>query len=281
MIASPTWLKASDSDDALKAKPVGTGPFIFESYAPNESFKAKREPELLEHALSRTSTRSSSVPSPTPSTAETRWRAAACRSSTRPTGETIADARETRTSCSTSGPTRVATELHAAARHAGCRTVRLAADRPAGALRAGQRLRQPDDHRHRSTPASTRSPTARSRPSQVGYLQETGLPAAAGHGEGQGAHRRLQGRAPRPAHLSLATTQDETNLTIAQFQKQWWEDAGVDDVSIDQIDQGNYIVTALLGTSRSSSGATTAASTSTSSTSGGTPRPHFPSGSWR
>jgi ABC-type transport system substrate-binding protein len=26
MIASPTWLKASDSDDALKAKPVGTGP---------------------------------------------------------------------------------------------------------------------------------------------------------------------------------------------------------------------------------------------------------------
>ncbi len=44
MIASPTWLKASDTNDALKAKPVGTGPFIFQSYTPNESFKAKRNP---------------------------------------------------------------------------------------------------------------------------------------------------------------------------------------------------------------------------------------------
>ena len=52
---------------------------------------------------------------------------------------------------------------------------------------------------------------------------------------------------PGPLNLSLATTQDETNLTIAQFQKQWWEEAGVDSVTLDQIDQGNYILTALLG----------------------------------
>ena len=52
---------------------------------------------------------------------------------------------------------------------------------------------------------------------------------------------------PGPLNLSLATTQDETNLTIAQFQKQWWEEAGVDYVTLDQIDQGNYILTALLG----------------------------------
>ena len=32
-------------DDALKSKPVGTGPFIFESYAPNESFVANRNPD--------------------------------------------------------------------------------------------------------------------------------------------------------------------------------------------------------------------------------------------
>src|SRR4029450_5554852 len=44
MIASPTWLKASDSDDALKSKPVGTGPFIFERPPPNESFKPSRTP---------------------------------------------------------------------------------------------------------------------------------------------------------------------------------------------------------------------------------------------
>ena len=52
---------------------------------------------------------------------------------------------------------------------------------------------------------------------------------------------------PGPLNLSLATTQDETNLTIAQFQKQWFEEAGVDTVTLDQLDQGNYIVAALLG----------------------------------
>jgi peptide/nickel transport system substrate-binding protein len=52
---------------------------------------------------------------------------------------------------------------------------------------------------------------------------------------------------PGPLTLSLATTQDQTNLTIAQFQQQWWTEAGVDEVTIDQVDQGAYIVTALLG----------------------------------
>ena len=52
---------------------------------------------------------------------------------------------------------------------------------------------------------------------------------------------------PGPLTLSLATTNDQTNLTIANFQKQWFEEAGVDEVTIDQIDQGNFIVTALLG----------------------------------
>ena len=49
---------------------------------------------------------------------------------------------------------------------------------------------------------------------------------------------------PGPLNLALATTQDDTNLTIAQFQKQWCEEAGVDNVTIDQIDQANYILTA-------------------------------------
>ena len=52
---------------------------------------------------------------------------------------------------------------------------------------------------------------------------------------------------PGPLTLSLAATQDETNLTIAQFQQQWFQEAGIDTVTIDQIDQGAYIVTALLG----------------------------------
>ena len=52
---------------------------------------------------------------------------------------------------------------------------------------------------------------------------------------------------PGPLNVRFATTNDETNLTVAQFRKQWWEEAGVDNVSIDQIDQGAFIVATLLG----------------------------------
>ena len=33
-MASPTWLAAVDADPTLATQPVGTGPFIFESYLP-------------------------------------------------------------------------------------------------------------------------------------------------------------------------------------------------------------------------------------------------------
>ena len=43
-MASPTWQAAADSDPALEAKPVGTGPFVFKSYLPGESFTATKNP---------------------------------------------------------------------------------------------------------------------------------------------------------------------------------------------------------------------------------------------
>ncbi|MGA1716886.1 MAG: ABC transporter substrate-binding protein, partial [Ilumatobacteraceae bacterium] len=41
-MASPTWLAAVDGDDALAAKPVGTGPFVFDDYKPNEFYKGAK-----------------------------------------------------------------------------------------------------------------------------------------------------------------------------------------------------------------------------------------------
>ncbi len=84
-------------------------------------------------------------------------------------------------------------------------------------------------------------------PDQVGYLEDTGFPMAQDMGKAQELIAEYKAENPGPLNLSLATTQDETNLTIAQFQKQWFEEAGVDEVTIDQIDQGNYILTAVLG----------------------------------
>ena len=58
-------------------------------------------------------------------------------------------------------------QLHADARHAGpARRDRLAAHRSARPLRAGQRLRRADHHRHDRRRRRSRSPTAPSRPSR-------------------------------------------------------------------------------------------------------------------
>jgi ABC-type transport system substrate-binding protein len=45
-MASPTWLDAAVADPSLEAKPVGTGPFIFDSYTPNDKLVVKKKPEL-------------------------------------------------------------------------------------------------------------------------------------------------------------------------------------------------------------------------------------------
>lgn len=44
-MASPTWLAAAAADTAQEAKPVGTGPFVFESYEPGGSFVATKNAE--------------------------------------------------------------------------------------------------------------------------------------------------------------------------------------------------------------------------------------------
>ena len=52
---------------------------------------------------------------------------------------------------------------------------------------------------------------------------------------------------PGPLNINLSTTQDATNLIIAQAQQQFFTEAGFDDVQISQIEQAKYILTALQG----------------------------------
>ncbi|MBT8208131.1 MAG: hypothetical protein KJO18_07655, partial [Acidimicrobiia bacterium] len=50
-MASPTWLAAVDDDPTLATAPVGTGPFMFESYMPGISFSAVRNPSYWRAGL--------------------------------------------------------------------------------------------------------------------------------------------------------------------------------------------------------------------------------------
>ncbi len=45
LIASPTWLKAVDGDATKAIQPVGTGPFIVQSYAPHDALVVTRNPK--------------------------------------------------------------------------------------------------------------------------------------------------------------------------------------------------------------------------------------------
>ena len=44
LVASPTWLKAVDADATKASQPIGTGPFIVESYAPRDALVVTKNP---------------------------------------------------------------------------------------------------------------------------------------------------------------------------------------------------------------------------------------------
>ena len=245
-IASPTWMAAADKDETLKSKPVGTGPFVYEDYKPNEFFKAKKNPSYWNKPypyLDEIEFR----PIPDALNRRDALKSGAVDIIHTDNGQTITEFRDNKDFPHGGDQQQRRGRLHAAPRHAGAAgRHELAAHRPAGALRARQRLRRADHHRHDRRRRRPHRQRARS-PRQVGYLKDTGYPQKQDMEKAKALIADYKKENPGPLNLSLATTQDETNLTIAQFQKQWWEEAGVDNVTIDQIDQGNYIVTALLG----------------------------------
>ena len=246
MIASPTWLKASDNDEALKAKPVGTGPFIFESYAPNESFKAKRNPNYWNK--------------PYPYLDEVEFRPIADALNRRDTlksggvqiihttnGQTIADDRDSKDFAIEERTYKGATNytlLHVTQVLPDGSSSPLTDQRVRCALANAYDTQTIIDTIDAGVDKIANGPFS---PEQVGYLKDTGYPQKQDMDKAKALIADYKKEHPGPLNLSLATTTDDTNLTIAQFQKQWWEEAGVDTVTIDQIDQANYIVTALLG----------------------------------
>ena len=240
-MASPTWLAASDTDEALRSQPVGTGPFMYEDYKPNEFFKMKKNPNYW------------NKPYPYLDSVEFRPipdalnRRDALKSGTidilhTTNGETIAEMRDTKefpmeeiTNTAEVGYTL----LHVTQEGSPLNDVRVRC-----ALAYASDEQAIIDSISAGVGQLASGPFS---PDQVGYLADTGYPLKQDMTKAQDLIAQYKVDHPGKLTLSLATTQDETNLTIAQFQKQWFEEAGIDEVTIDQIDQGNYILTAVLG----------------------------------
>ena len=241
MEASPTWLAASDTDDTLKSKPVGTGPFVYQDYKPNEVFSMTKNPSYW------------NAPYPYLDAIEFRPipdglnRRDALKSGTvdiihTTNSETIVD----NTASGEFGQTIIDnnaetayTLLHVSQEGSPLTDVRVRC-----ALAYASDTQLIIDTIGAGLNKIAFGPFS---PTQVGYLEHTGFPEAQDMAKAQELIAAYKVDFPGPINLSLATTQDQTNLTIAQQQQQWWTEAGVDNVTIDQIDQGSYIVTALLG----------------------------------
>jgi peptide/nickel transport system substrate-binding protein len=246
LMASPAWLAASDADESLKSKPVGTGPFIFESYAPNESFKANRNPDYWNEPypyLDSVEFR----PIPDALNRRDALKSGAIDILHTTNGETIAEYRDNDDLVLEERTYKGATNyslLH---------VTQVLPDGTPSPLQ-DQRVRCALANAYDSQTVLETIDAGVDKlangpfsPEQVGYLDDTGYPTQQDMDTAKQLISEYKAEHPGPLNLSLATTQDETNLVIAQFQKQWFEEAGVDEVTLDQIDQGNYIVAALLG----------------------------------
>jgi len=239
--ASPTWLKATDTDDTLKSKPVGTGPFVYDNYVPGEVFSMKKNADYwnapypyldaiefrpIQDGLSRRDALVSGTVDMLHSAA----------------GQVISDARNDTenklTEISNNGEVSFSL-LHVSQEGSPLNDQRIrcalayATDEQAliDAVGAGVAKRA-------NGPFS---------PTQVGYLEDSGYPAEPDMAKAKELIAAYKADNPGKLTISLATTQDQINLVTAQQQQQWWEEAGFDEVTIDQIDQAQYIVTALLG----------------------------------
>lgn len=241
-MASPTWLAASDADETLRPQPVGTGPFVYVDYKPQEYFKAKRNeaywndpyPYLDEIEF---------VPIADSLRRRDALKAGDVDIMHTTNGEVITEFRgEPDTFPSVeitkNGETGY-TLLHVTQEGSPLtdRRVRCALANASDSATTNEVIGF-GVNKLANGPFS---------PDQVGYLEDSGYPLAQDMATAQALIAEYKAENPGELKLALATTNDATNLVIAQYQKDWFEEAGVDEVTIDQIDQGAYIVVALLG----------------------------------
>ena len=77
-------------------------------------------------------------------------------------------------------------------------------------------------------------------PAQAGNLDDTGFPTEQNMEEAQELIADYKAENPGPLNIRLSTTQDATNLIIAQAQQQFYTEAGVDEVA-DQPDRAGQV----------------------------------------
>ena len=242
-MASPTWLAAAAEDVSLESQPVGTGPFVFKSYEPGGSFVATKNADYWRAADGY------------PYLDEIEYRVLADAQSRKnallsgeidimhtSSGETISELRDEAdyefTENTAFGETNY-TLMMVDNPESPINDVRI---RKALAMALDSQVII--DRRGAGIGEVANGPFS---PQQIGYLDDSGFPTYDPEGakalvDEYKAEKGIDG----PVQVSYTTTPDPQNLGTAELLKQFWEQVGFS-VDLAQIEQGQFIITALTG----------------------------------
>ncbi|MDZ7676506.1 MAG: ABC transporter substrate-binding protein [Acidimicrobiales bacterium] len=240
--ASPTWLQAVADGSAQPTEPVGTGPFVFQSYETGGSFVATKNPdywradeglpyldEIEYRVLADVQSRKNALLAGDIDIMHTS------------NGESIIDLREEDayelTENSTFGETSY-TLMNVSN-----------PDSPINDVRVRRALAHAVDNevmverRAGGIPETANGPFS---PEQVGHLEDSGYPEYDPEMAEQLLEEYKADKGVDTVALSYTTTTDPANLETGELLQQFWEQVGFD-VELAQIEQGQFITTALGG----------------------------------
>lgn len=241
-MASPTWLAAVADDPTLSAKPVGTGPFVFESYEVGGSFVATKNAdywradeglpyldEIEFRVLADGAARTNALLAGDIDIMHTS------------SGLSISDLRDDDSIELTE--TSAFAETTYVLMHVGN------AESPISDLRVRKALAMAIDrdvYSERRTAGVQPVANGPFSPDQKGYLDETPYPAYDPEGAKALIEEYKADVGVDSVDLSFTTTTDPANLETAELLKQFWDEAGFN-VELAQIEQGSFIIAAATG----------------------------------
>ena len=237
-VASSKWLAAIDAGTAKADQPVGTGPFIFESYTAGRNFVAKKNPDYWREGLPYLDEIEYRF-IPEVEARQNALKAGDLDIMHTSNGEVIAELREDGnldTVLSEKYGETAYTLLRVDEEGGPVNDVRV---RRAMAMAIPQ-----EEYVEARTRGVMKVANGPFPPGTIGYLEDTGYPTY----DLDGAKALVEEYEAEngPIRVTLTTTNDPFNLVTYQLLQAYWKAAGID-ADIKQVEQGQFIVNALSG----------------------------------
>jgi len=241
-VASPTWLAAAAQDSTLESRPVGTGPFVFESYEPGGSFVATKNEQYWRadeglpyldriefRVIADGQARKNALVNGDIDMMHTS------------SGELIAELREN--DDVVQWETAANGETSYWLLNNGNPDSHLSDVRVRRALAMGYDRQAIIDRRGAGIGTKANGPFG---PDQIGYLEDSGFPEYDPEGAKELLQEYMDEKGIDRVPVAVTVTTDPAGLQTAELIKQYWDQVGFD-IELAQIEQGQFIITALTG----------------------------------